>query len=151
MAINLNQSEISKTAGTLVVAPNLPLLQARIASSQATPLTAGMVVKFAGTAGDLPQVVAAAVTDKVAGVVLHNEFSPSFAAGDMVSVASVGDVVRMQSTAAAIAAGAYVEFDTTGKVLTSAGTNTIIGMAENAVPAAGGIVSVKIIAPIDAK
>ena len=147
MAISLNQYEISKKAGTLATAPNLPLLQARVSSAQATPLTAGMVVKFSGTAGDLPIVSAAGVTDKVAGVVLFNEFSPSFAAGEMVSVASVGDVVRMQSTAAAIPAGSLVEFNTAGKVLASAGTNTVLGMAENAVGASGGIVSVKIIAP----
>lgn len=151
MAISLNQYEISKKAGTLATAPNLPLLQARVDSTQATPLTAGMVVKFSGTSGDLPIVKAAAVTDKVAGVVLDNEFNPSFAAGEMVSVASVGDIVRMQSTAAAIPAGSLVEFNAAGQVLASAGTNTVLGMAETAAPAAGGIVSVKIIAPAQGK
>lgn len=147
MAINLNQFSVSPRAGEYVTARFNPAIQARIASGEAGNLKAGMFVKITTDANGHFQVLAAGVTDKPIGVIAFNPNSNSYVAGDDVSIAGGGDIVWMQSTAAAISAGAKVEFNTLGQVLTSAGTNTIVGVAMTAVPSAGGLVAVKIASP----
>ena len=63
---------------------------------------------------------------------------------DYVSVTLLG-IVPVETTAAAVAVGAAVMVDAAGKVQTRTGTNTIVGRALEAAPAAGGTILVHLI------
>ena len=143
-ALVLNQFETSPRAGNYAYAPTNPAEQMRIAAGETGTLKAGNCVTLSASVNGVVTCLASAVTDIPHGVIVFNPNKDAFVAGDMVSVAHEGDVLFMQSTAAAIAAGDKVEFTTTGTVLKSAGTNKILGHAMSTVGSAGGIVKVKI-------
>ena len=143
---DLNQFTIAPVAGDYFGAPNRPMLQVKNAGE--TPLKTGMVVSVADFIGKMLGVTASAVTDtKIAGVVVRSFNKDTWNQNEVCMIARAGDMIWLDSTAAAITAGSLVEFNTDGKVLASAGTNTVIGRAWNSVPAAGGLVCVEIIAP----
>lgn len=143
MAISLNQFNIAPQLGDYAALPANPMEQVKASAA----LTVAVPVKITGVAGDMTTVAQAGVTDKAYGVVVYNPNKDSYVANEVVSLATANDIVYMQSTAAAISAGGKVEFDADGLVLASAGTNTILGIALTSVPAAGGLVKVKITAP----
>lgn len=143
--MNLNEFKISPKAGDYYNAPSIPTLQ--VANAGSGSLTPGIVVKVSSMVGEMIGVEAAAVTDVPYGVVVRSINRTSYAQYEKLGIARAGDIIWMESTAAAISAGASVEFDTTGKVLTSAGTNKIIGMALTSVPSAGGLIAIQITAP----
>ena len=94
-------------------------------------ITGGQLVEVSGDRSVAP---AGAASTKVVGVAGHDAKS-----GDLVTV-HMGGVQHIASTAAAITAGAAVQAAADGKVV--AGTTAPIGIALNAVPAAGGDVQV---------
>lgn len=143
--MNLNEFKISPKAGDYYNAPSRATLQ--VANAGSGSLVPGIVVKISTMVGEKIGVEAAAVSDVPYGVVVRSLNKTSYAQYDQLGIARAGDIIWMQSTAAAISAGASVEFDTTGKVLTSAGTNKIIGKALTSVPAAGGLIAIEITAP----
>lgn len=148
MAIDLNQVSMEAKAGTYALMPNCPAIQARVVSTQATPITAPTVVKLVAGNGGVPTVAPCGVTEIPFGVVMGSLNKESFSANEMVSLATAKDVVYFETTAAAITAGDKVEFTVGGKVLKFAtADNTVLGVSLDSVPATGGIVRVAIYAP----
>lgn len=143
--MNLNEFKISPKAGDYYNAPSIPTLQ--VANAGSTALVPGIVVKISTMVGEKIGVVGAAVSDEPYGIVVRSLNKTSYAQYDQLGIARAGDIIWMESTAAAIAAGDSVEFTTAGKVLKSAGTNKIIGIALTSVPSAGGLIAIQITAP----
>ena len=64
--------------------------------------------------------------------------------GENVAVTTLG-IVPVKTTAAAIAVDARLEVDATGQVLTHSGSDVVVGVALEAVVAAGGTILVHLI------
>lgn len=143
MAISLNQFTIEPEVGDYAALPSNPAEQVKASAA----LKVANVVKISGVSGDMTTVAPAGVADKPYGVVLYNPNKEAYTVNEVASLATAGDIVWLQSTAAAITAGASVEYNAAGLVLASAGTNSVLGIALTSVPAAGGLVKVKITAP----
>lgn len=148
MAINLNQEIMTARVGSYALAPFNPAVQARLDSALVGSILVPSIVKLIDNVGGVPVVTPCAVTDVPYGVIVYNGgLGESYKANDMVSLATDNDVVYFQTTASAITAGSAVEFDATGKVLASAGTNAVLGIALDSVGATGGVIRVRITAP----
>lgn len=143
--MNLNEFKISPKAGDYYNAPSRATLQ--VANAGSGSLVPGIVVKISTMVGEKIGVEAAAVSDVPYGIVVRSLNKVSYAQYDQLGIARAGDIIWMESTAAAIAAGDAVEFTTAGKVLKSAGTNKVIGKALTSVPSAGGLIAIEITAP----
>lgn len=143
MAISLNQFTITPQVGDYASLPSNPAEQVKASAA----LKAAQPVKITGVAGDMTTVAPAGVAEKVYGVVLYNPNKETYAINEVASLATAGDIIWLQSTAAAITAGASVSFTAAGLVQAAAENSTVLGIALTAVPAAGGLVRVKITAP----
>lgn len=145
MAISLNQFTIEPEVGDYAALPSNPAEQVKASAA----LKVANIVKITGVAGDMTTVAPAAATDKPYGVVLYNPNKEGYAVNEVASLATAGDIVWLQSTAAAISAGDSVEYNAAGLVLKpgASSTNSVLGIALTSVPAAGGLVKVKITAP----
>lgn len=121
------------------------VFSAIIASTETATLQNGTGVDFVNNANPLPNVIAtAADTTLPAGFILRNPKDVSFVAGDRVEIAGTGTVIYLEA-GAAIARGAQVEYDASeGKVITSAGTNPVVGRAFDAAAADGDLLRVKL-------
>lgn len=121
------------------------ILSATVASSQVTALVAGQAVKLEDSAGGLPKVLSlAADTDAVFGWVVFNPKDVERAAGENLEVARAGTIMWL-TAGAAIARGASVEVAyATSKVITSAGTNPVVGQALDKAAADGDLIRVVI-------
>ena len=64
--------------------------------------------------------------------------------GERVAVTTLG-IVPVETTAAAVAIDTRLKVDATGKVLAHSGADTVVGVALEAVPAAGGTILVHIV------
>lgn len=148
MALNINQFAQSTVQGAPDLQFNGSVLSARVDASQATAIVPGQAVKMYNAAGGTPTVVGlAANTDAVLGVAMFNLKDASYAASAPLEIAMQGSVVWM-TAGAAIARGALVEFAlATNKVITSAGINTVIGLALDKAAADGDLVRILIKAP----
>lgn len=106
------------------------VLNGGISLSEAGTLIAGQAVKMEDSAGGVPKFLKlAANTDKTFGFVVYNQKDTGFTAGMGASIAIDGSVMYM-TAGAAIARGAKLEVVyTTDKVITSAGTNPVVGIA----------------------
>lgn len=129
---------------------NYDTVSAMIDASQVGVLPAGQAVKLVDSAAPLPQVVAcAANSDEVFGFISYDIKSQGYVAGDRCEIASGGNVIFLQATAA-IARGAQVQLDLTyiGGVATKTGSSgaNIVGYAYD--KAVGvGIIRVKLATP----
>lgn len=125
------------------------VINCRVSSAQATALVAGQAVKLDTTkTGGVPAVLAlAANTDNIFGFVVQNVKDQSHAAGALVEIAQFGSIMYM-TAGAAITRGASLEVtNSTKKVITNAGTNTLMGYAFDAAAADGDLIRVAIQAP----
>lgn len=130
---------ITSTGATLTV---------RLASGSAT-VVPGEAVKIVDSTSKVPEVTAlTADTDSSFGFVLRNFKDEDREAGENLEIGIAGQVVYLEA-GAAIARGAGVEVDaSTKKVITSAGTNPIVGTALDKVAADGDLIRVLIATPI---
>jgi hypothetical protein len=148
MAQNPNQfvqtPEIGSTDLTLASAN---VISATVSSSQVTTLVPGQAVKLEDSAGGLPKVLSlAADSDNTFGFVCRNVKDVERAAGENLEIALVDTVMWMQA-GAAIARGASVEVvQASGKVITGAGANPVVGWAYDKAAADGDLIRVYITA-----
>ena len=139
-------------------------LPCRVVSQSTATLTPGLAVKLvADTASGYNNAVGeygidlAGPTDRIFGFVALSLRKNSYVAGDTdVNVVIGGggatqSIIRLEA-AAAIAVGAYLEINSAGtKVLTSAGTNKIVGQALCSAGADGDLVDVLVLTPLVAQ
>ena len=143
--MDLNKFKIGPVAGDYYNAPSIPTL--KVANASSSSLVPGIAVKLTSMVGQMIGVTPAAVSDAPYGVVIRSVNKASYAQYETLGIARAGDIIWLESTAAAISAGAAVEFNTSGKVLTAAGTNKKLGIALTSVPSAGGLIAIQITAP----
>lgn len=146
MALDLNKQKLEGQIGQIVyeICPDLHNIV--VADSQATPLKAGDFVKLntSSTNIDAPEVLAAAASDTVFGVVKVTPRNNSFAAGEKVAIAQAGDVILLPA-GAAIAVGAELYHNADNEVVSSdPGSGTKCGIALTYAAAKGDLVQVQI-------
>lgn len=118
----------------------------QIISTSTDSFTPGMPVQLANAAGKMITVSLAGPTDAIYGFVVYKTNKNTHAANDIIEIAPAGDngVVYMEA-GAAINRGFQVEYQVTdAKVITSAGTNKIIGTALDQATADGDLIRVKL-------
>jgi hypothetical protein len=125
----------------------------KIVSTSVAVFTPGTVVKLVDVAGSETLVDKAGVTDKFWGVVgddivydslsvaLHNSIG-----SPLVMTVYGNDTIIVLESNAAIARGAEVEYvPASNRVITSGGTNTVLGIAMDKASAAGELIKVKLV------
>lgn len=149
MALNQNQFEQTTVQGQVdLLCGSSNVIAAEISASETATLVAGEAVKIEDSAGGVPKVLAlTADTDATFGFIVRNLKDIDRVAGEMIELAQDGTVMYM-TAGAAIARGASVEVvSATKKVITSAGTNPIVGYALDKSAADGDLIRVSIKAP----
>lgn len=148
MALNINQFKLSTVQGQLDMEVAGTVISAQVDAAQGTALVAGQAVKLATTSGGVPKVVGlAANTDQAFGFLTRNLKDQSDPAGAACEIAMFGSVMWM-TAGAAITRGAAVEVVyTTTKIITSAGTNPVVGFALDKASADGDLIRVYVQAP----
>lgn len=144
---NLNQFTQTPMVGQQDQTVNQNLKLVRIdPASTATVLKAGQAFKLVDVAGETPIVDVALVTEKAYGVAIHDVKRDTYLAGDYITVACVGSVLYLQ-TSAAVARGAKVQNDSTTATvatLASLATNCQIGVMLDKPAAADALARVEI-------
>lgn len=127
------------------------VLTCQIDAAETATLVAGEAVLITDNAGGVPKVEQlAADTNGTFGFIVRNVKDQNFVAGDRCEVALQGSVLYM-TAGAAIARGVAVEYDVSAvKVITSAGTNPVVGFALDKATADGDLVRVFITTPVAA-
>lgn len=148
MAQTLNQFAMTPEVGDLDLQFPGQVLTAQVDASS-TSIVPGQPVKIVDSAGGLPKVTAlTANTDKTFGFAIRNLKDAQIDAGEPIEIAFFGAVMYM-TAGAAIARGANVEVVyTTNKVITSGGTNPIVGKALDKAAANNDVIRVFIPAPV---
>ncbi len=144
MTLTSNQFEQDVVVGSVDTKLGTAVaLPCEVSSSEAGTLLAGDKVKIEDSAGGVPKVLKIdADTDVSFGVIGRNFINNNWVAGDAVEVSIDGTVI-WQEAGAAIARGANVEaVSASGKVITSAGTNPILGKTLDKASADGDLVRV---------
>lgn len=148
MAINLNQFEITKQVGDYAgLPPAGGAEQMAIDTSVSTAVPFGAVVTLAGMVGQMTSVKPAGGSDKVYGVVVFNPNKQAYLKQEIAGIATVGDVVYLQTTAAAVAVGAMVGVDATTGFVKTITTGSPVGVALTSAPSTGGAIKVKLVCP----
>lgn len=125
------------------------VIAAQVNDSQATPLIPGQAVKLVGSVTNGPPSVVslASNSDGTFGFVNYNVKDASYVADDALEIALFGTAQYM-TAGGAISAGASVEVVyTTNKVITSGGTNPVVGIALDAAASNGDLIRVLVQAP----
>ena len=152
MTLNINQFALTSVQGQLDLETQGTVISCQVDAGQGTALVAGQPVKLATTGGGLPKVIGlAANTDQSFGFVVRNLKDQSFPAKANLEVALFGSVMWM-TAGGAITRGASVEVvqSTPGQVITTGGTNPVIGFALDKAVNSGDLIRVFIQAPFSA-
>lgn len=150
MTQTVNQFRPSTEKGILDLAANTNIIKCHVdPSSASTTISGATPVKLISGTGDRSIIVdvLAALTDEVFGFVIYNAVDNNPQANDKVNVAIDNSIMYMEA-GAAIDRGATVEVAASNKIITSAGTNTKIGIALDAALADGDLVRVLIKSPL---
>lgn len=144
--ISLNQfAPNAKVAGMYAYMANLPQPHdVRVSTNQTTALNAGAILTIDTTVATTtaPALKQAAVTNKIAGVLVYNPMKNSFVANDLIAIARSGDFVYLPA-AAAITVGADLYFNANNEVTaTATAGNSIVGTAWTTAAAKGDMVKV---------
>ena len=151
MAFNLNQAFPVPVKGQIAQGVDTNKQSFRIDPTSVATFGAATAVKLVDGTTPLAYVEKAAATDKIIGFITYNPVDNSPIAGDLVQVA-MSECEMFMEAGAAILRGALLEIVATGdKVITSAGTNKIIGIAMDKASASGDIIKVKILEPLVAQ
>lgn len=145
MTLNSNQFALQNVKGEIVKIGNQQTLPVVIASTETATITAAEAVKIVNTAGpSIPVENLAAATDDIFGFVPFLSRQNEHVANDRLEIATMGSgVIMIMEAGAAIARGASVEYQITDKkVITSAGTNNIVGHCLDVAAADGDLVRV---------
>lgn len=147
MAINSNQFAFEAVQGQVdLQSVNGNVITCQIDSAEAATLVAGEAVLITDNAGGVPKVEQlSGDTDEAFGFITRNLKDSDYVAGDRCEVALAYTVIWM-TAGAAIARGAKVEYDVSAvKVITSAGTNPIVGRALDKAAADGDLIRVMVL------
>ena len=149
--LNLNQAFTNVVKGQIAQGTNTNKQSVLILSTSVNTFGAATAVKIVNDTNPIISVEKAAATDVIFGFITYNPVDNSPVAGDLVQIAMNGVEMYMEA-GAAIARGAKLEIVATGdKVITSAGTNKIVGLALDAAAASGDIIKVLILEPLIAQ
>lgn len=148
MTQNPNQFSQTPEVGFLDLKVQGTVISCQVSSSETVAITGGAALKIEDSAGGVIKVLrATADTDAIFGFAIKNLKDVDRDANDPLEVAIDGSVMYM-TAGAAIARGAQVEADVSAdKVITSAGTNTIVGWALDKAAADGDLIRVLITTP----
>lgn len=146
--MDLNQFEIGKEAGDGVYAPQ-PARTFKVASTVSTAFGATTPLKLAGVASTGMPIVTpiTATSDVVYCVAARNLRKNSFNGGDHIKAWVAGEIVWLKASAA-ITAGAKVSAAVNGTIATADST-PVLGIAESSAAAAGDLVAVNLVSPLD--
>jgi hypothetical protein len=131
MSLNQNQFSMISVQGDLDLQFTGGVISCRVSANQSGNLVAGQAVKMDTTVnGGAPALLGlAANSDQSFGFVIRTLKDQSFAPGNAVEIAIQGSVMQMTASGT-ITRGAKVEVvQSTNTVITSAGTNPIVGFA----------------------
>lgn len=149
MALSLNALNITPIQGFIDLMDNSSVISGIIDPAFAgTAIVPGQPIQMITTSSGIPKFTALTANTQIAdGFAAYSTKDGTFIAGKALEVAISGAVMYM-TAGGAIAAGANVEIVfTTNKVITSAGTNPIVGTALDAATADLDIIRVKIKLP----
>ena len=143
MALNPNQFIQTPSPGYLDLQTGLNNVISGIMNTGLTAVPVATAVKIVDNFNPIPAVTPfTANTDALWGFIAVNIKDASYSAGDRVEIARSGTVMQM-TAGGAIARGAKVEYAfASNKVITSAGTNTVVGVAFDKAGADGDIIRV---------
>lgn len=149
--VNINSFNMVPVQGEMdLQASPANVFSCAVDASQASALVPGQAVKIYDSAGGVPKVVAVSGNNDTSlfGFLVRNLKDQDAPANARVEIASTGSVMYM-TAGAAIARGARVEIvNSTQKVITSAGTNPVVGVALDKAAADGDLIRVLIVAPL---
>ncbi len=131
--------------GRLDLDVNLNTFAGAVDSSNAEALVAGDPVSIVATTKKLPHYAKAVAGSTVFGFVKWNAKNVSYKANEIVEVASGGDVMYMEASAA-ISAGSAVAIDTASSKVSASDSNSI-GYALESASADGDLIRVLIKTP----
>jgi hypothetical protein len=144
-----NQFIQTAEKGQLSLLEAINVVNCKVDTSETGTLVPGTAVKIKDIAG--PSIVveeADADTDAIFGFIPYSVKKNEYIANDWVKIALNMEVMWMEA-GAAIARGAYVEYDVaTVKVITSAGVNTVVGIALDKAAADADLIRVLIATPL---
>lgn len=144
----LNQFTQTPEKGQIAFGITPNTISGIIKSDSTDTFIGGTAVKLSDVAGNQLVFEKAGDTDEVYGFVLFNIKDNARVAGDVVEVVFASSIMNMEA-GAAIAQGAKVEIDSANdKVITSAGTNTIVGIALKKATADEDIIPVHVLTPL---
>lgn len=150
MTLNINQFAQTTVQGELdLLGFGSDVISGQVDSAQSTALVPGQAVKMATTAGGVPKFIAlAANTDQTFGFVVFNLKDISYPALSKMEIA-LGRSVMWMTSGGAITRGAGVEVVyTTNTIITSGGTNPVVGIALDTAAASGALIRVLIKTPL---
>lgn len=148
MAFLLNQAFPAPIKGQISQGSTVNKQTMQIYASSVATFGSATAVKLVDNANPLAGVEKAAATDAIIGFLTYNVIDNTPIAGDLVQVA-MNDTEMYMEAGAAIARGAKLEIVASGdKVITSAGTNKIVGIAMDKAAASGDIIKVRILSPL---
>ncbi len=149
--LNLNQAFTNVIKGQIAQGTNTNKQSVLILSTSVNTFGAGTAVKIVDGTSAILEVEKAAATDAILGFITYNPVKNTPVAGDLVQIALAGVEMNMEA-GAAILRGAKLEIVATGdKVITSAGTNKIVGIALDKAASTGDIIKVLILEPLIAQ
>ncbi|MGL5113640.1 MAG: DUF2190 family protein [Flavobacterium sp.] len=149
--LNLNQAFTNVIKGQIAQGTNTNRQSVKILSTSVAAFGAATAVKIVDGTSPVIEVEKAAATDAIFGFITYDPVDNSPIAGDLVQIALAGVEMYMEA-GAAIVRGAKLEIVATGdKVITSAGTNKIVGLALDKAAASGDIIKVLILEPLIAQ
>lgn len=150
-SLNINQFSQTTVQGQMDLEFAGSVIAAQADAAVVTSLVAGQAVKLATTAGGVPKVIAlGANTDQAFGFVARNIKDQNYPAGANLELAMFGSVMHM-TAGGAITRGASVEVVVSStKVITSGGTNPVVGFSLDKTLADGDLCRVFIQAPFSA-
>lgn len=148
MVQNISQFSQTPVQGEVDLSFHGSVISGQVDAAQVNALVPGQPVKLATTGGGVPKVIGlAANTDQSFGFIAYNLKDIAFPANAACEVAMFGTVMHM-TTGGAITRGNSVEVVyTASTVITSGGTNPVIGFALDKATGSGQLIRVFIQAP----
>lgn len=148
MTLLSNQFAMVPVQGDLDLQIESSVISVAIDSTQGTALVAGAAVKLVDGLSPIPTVVGlAANSDTAFGFIIRTLKDQNFPAFARAEIAMAGSVMQM-TTSGAIARGAKVEYVVSSTtVITSAGTNPVVGLALDKATASGQIIRILVLEP----
>lgn len=143
---NLNQFSMTPEVGMIAFSPYSGTTTARVKPGIVDGLVAGQAVKTVASTTKLT-VDKAGLTERFRGVVAYNVIDGLPKTSGLVELATEGFIVFMKA-GGIIPAGSKVEITANaGEVIVSAGTNTVLGLADTGADVAGDFIKILITAP----